>query len=147
MNSRLIKVTLFAALMLALSAGAALAATLVGTPGPDSISGTWEDDQIFTLEGNDYVDTLLGAEDSDKVYGNTGSDIVDLDSFDTVGSSDQGFGGAGNDTVYAQDGNFDSINCGAGANDKVYKDPGDTQTGCELVNPLSAASSSPAAKR
>jgi hypothetical protein len=155
MSSRLIKVTLFAALMLALSAGAALAATLLGTPGPDSISGTSEPDLIVALEGDDFVDAfggsvdviygnensdeLLGAEDDDKVYGNTGPDTINLATFDTAGSFDQGFGGAGNDLVLAQDGNFDAINCGGGTGDIVHKDPGDSAVGCESVNPTSAS--------
>jgi Ca2+-binding RTX toxin-like protein len=156
--SRLVKVALMSALMLALSAGVALAATLVGTPGPDSFGcGTTSgDDQIFTLEGNDFVDActgndevygnenndeLVGAEDSDKVHGNTGKDTIDLDSFDTSGSSDQGFGGKGNDTVFAQDNHFDAIDCGASTGDKVFLDAGlDTQTNCEQVVTSSAAS-------
>ena len=156
--SRIVKVALLAALILALSAGVALAATMVGTAGPDSISTgfTGENDQIFLLEGNDSVDpfdgndevygnenndNLQGAEDSDKVYGNTGKDQINLASHDTSGSSDQGFGGAGNDTVFAQDGNFDAIDCGAGTGDKVFLDVGlDTQTKCEQVNPASVAS-------
>jgi Ca2+-binding RTX toxin-like protein len=158
---RMMMMAIAGALMLALTAGAAWAATIIGTPGPDSISVgfTGESDQIFTLEGNDFVDpydgndqvygnenndNLQGAEDSDKVYGNTGSDTIDLQSNDTPSlfstpTSDAGYGGAGNDTVLAQDGNFDAINCGAGASDKVFKDPGDTQTKCESVNPTSAS--------
>jgi Ca2+-binding RTX toxin-like protein len=163
LHTGLVKVALLAALILALSAGVALAATIVGTAGPNSISVgfTGENDQIFVLEGNDSVDpydgndevygnenndTLYGAEDSDKVYGNTGRDTVDLDSLDTSGSSDQGFGGAGNDTIYAQDGNFDAINCGAGT-DTVFLDQADSRTGCESVNPTSVASEPPAPPR
>jgi Ca2+-binding RTX toxin-like protein len=166
--SRVIKVALLAALMLALSAGVALAATIVGTAGNDSIvvGFTGESDQIFALEGKDSVDpydgnddvygnegndnTLYGAEDSDRVYGNSGSDTIDLDSNDTAGSSDQGFGGKGNDTVFAQDGNFDAIDCGAGASDVAFLDVGtDTQTNCESVNPTSVAApeAPPASKR
>src|SRR5215210_4771879 len=97
--------------------------------GKDFVDPYDGNDEVY---GNENNDTLYGAEDSDKVYGNTGSDIVNLQSLDTPGSSDQGLGGAGNDTVYAQDGNFDAINCGAGAGDKVFLDQGqDSQTGCE----------------
>jgi Ca2+-binding RTX toxin-like protein len=154
--SRLVKVALLAALMLALSAGVALAATIVGTENNDTIvtSSTGENDQIFALEGKDWVDPfdgnddvygnegnddpLRGAEDSDRVYGNSGNDIVDLAAFDTPGSSDQGFGGKGKDRVFAQDGNFDAIDCGAGTSDVAFLDVGlDTQTNCESVNPTS----------
>jgi Ca2+-binding RTX toxin-like protein len=164
--SRLVKVALLAALMLALSAGVALAATLVGTPGSDNISGTFERDQIFTLEGNDTVDAfngnddvygnenndnLIGAEDSDKVFGNTGPDTIDLVSNDVPDEfpsapSDQGFGGAGNDRVFAQDGNFDAINCGAGT-DTAFVDPGDSRTACESINPAGVASEPPTPPR
>jgi RTX calcium-binding nonapeptide repeat (4 copies) len=161
--SRVVKVALLAALMLALSAGVALAATIVGTENDDSIDGTGDSDQIFVLEGDDFVDAfggddevygnedddfLIGAEDSDKVFGNTGKDEVDLESFDTSGSTDEGFGGAQNDTVFAQDGNFDAIDCGPGTRDTVFLDRGlDTRTRCESVNPAGVASEPPAAQR
>ncbi len=153
--SRVVKVALLAALMLALSAGVALAATIVGTENNDTIivGFTGESDQIFALEGKDFVDpydgddevygnegndTLKGAEHSDNVYGNSGKDQVDLDANDTSGSTDAGFGGKGNDTVFAQDGNFDEIDCGAGTSDVAFLDVGlDTRTNCESVNPTS----------
>jgi Ca2+-binding RTX toxin-like protein len=151
------------ALMLALAAGAALAGPplicpsgglCVGTPQPDTITGSGNVDQIFALEGNDFVDgwggndliygnedadTLRGAEQSDVVHGNTGDDSIEADINDTAGSTDQSFGGAGNDTIHAQDGNVDSIDCGAGLLDQAFKDPIDTVTGCELVSSSSAA--------
>jgi Ca2+-binding RTX toxin-like protein len=166
--SRVVKVALLAALMLALSAGVALAATIVGTAGNDSISVgfTGENDLIVVLEGKDFVDPydgndtvygnegndiVTGAEDSDTVYGNTGRDTVDLAYEDTIaGSTDQGFGGKGNDQIGAQDGNFDAIDCGAGDSDVAFTDVGlDTQTNCESVNPTSVAApeAPPASKR
>jgi hypothetical protein len=162
--SRTVKLILMGALMLALAAGAALAGPplicpnggglCVGTPQPDTITGSGNVDQIFALEGNDFVDgwggndliygnedadTLRGAEQSDVVHGNTGDDSIEADINDTAGSTDQSFGGAGNDTIHAQDGNVDSIDCGEGLLDQAFKDPIDTVTGCELVFPSSAA--------
>jgi RTX calcium-binding nonapeptide repeat (4 copies) len=163
--SRTVKLILMGVLMLALAAGAALAQAAplicpsggglcVGTPEADTISGSDNVEQIFALEGNDFVDgfggndliygnedadTLRGAEQSDVVYGNTGNDSIDLVSFDTAGSKDQSFGGGGNDKILAQDGNVDSIDCGAGLLDQAFSDPGDTVTGCELVSTSSGA--------
>jgi hypothetical protein len=162
--SRTVKLILMGALMLALAAGAALAGPpllcpsggglCVGTPQPDTITGSGNVDQIFAVEGNDFVDgwggndliygnedadTLRGAEQSDVVHGNTGDDSIEADINDTAGSTDRSFGGAGNDMIHAQDGNVDSIDCGAGLLDQAFTDPIDTVTGCELVSPLSAA--------
>jgi len=120
----------------------------VGTPEADTISGNDNAQQIFAVEGNDFVDgwggndliygnedadTLRGAEQSDVLHGNTGDDSIDASTFDTAGSTDRIFGGAGNDTIQAEDGNVDSIDCGAGLLDQAFRDPGDTVTGCELV--------------
>jgi Ca2+-binding RTX toxin-like protein len=150
--SRIMKVVVLGALILVLSAGTALAATLVGTEGDDNMSGSGVADQIFTLEGNDTVDGmggndeiygnenndfLIGAEGSDTLYGNTGNDAVDLASFDIPGDSDQGYGGKGNDTIGAQDGNFDLVNCGAGGSDVAFFDAGidKVAANCETRHP------------
>jgi hypothetical protein len=158
--SRTVKLILMGALMLALAAGAALAAAplicpsggglCVGTPEADTITGSGNVDQIFALEGDDFVDgwggndliygnedadTLRGAEGSDVLRGNSGNDSIDAFSFDTTGSTDQIFGGGGNDEILAEDGNVDSIDCGAGLLDRAFMDPTkDTVTGCELVS-------------
>src|SRR3712207_5664373 len=164
--NRTVKLILMGALMLlmlALAAGAALAGPplicpsggglCVGTPEADTITGSGNVDQIFALEGNDFVDgwggndliygnedadTLRGAEQSDVVHGNLGDDSIEADINDTAGSKDESFGGAGNDMIHAQDGNVDSIDCGAGLLDQAFTDPIDTVTGCELVFPSSA---------
>jgi Ca2+-binding RTX toxin-like protein len=150
--SKVMKVLALGALILVLSAGTALAATLVGTEGDDNISGSGVADQIFTLEGNDTVDGmggndeiygnenndfLIGAEGSDTVYGNTGNDAIDLASFDIPGDRDEGYGGKGNDTIGARDSNFDLVNCGAGGSDVVFFDKGidSVAANCETRNP------------
>jgi Ca2+-binding RTX toxin-like protein len=159
--SKTAKLILMGAFMLALAAGAALAQAApltcpsggglcVGTPEADTISGSGNVDQIFAVEGDDFVDgfggndliygnenadTLQGSEGSDVLRGNTGNDSIDAFSFDTTGSKDQIFGGGGNDEILAEDGNVDSIDCGAGLLDQAIMDPTkDTVTGCELVS-------------
>ena len=104
--------------------------------GNDFVDGWGGNDLIY---GNEDADTLRGAEQSDVVHGNSGDDSIEADINDTAGSTDRSFGGAGNDTIHAQDGNVDSIDCGAGLLDQAFTDPIDTVTGCELVSPLSAA--------
>ena len=149
--SRVMKVVVLGAMFVVLSAGTALAATLVGTAGDDNISGSGVSDQIFTLEDNDTVDgmggneiygnenndNLIGAEGSDTVYGNTGNDAVDLASFDIPGDRDKGYGGKSNDTIGARDGNFDIVNCGEGGSDVAFFDAGIDQVAanCESRNP------------
>ena len=73
-----------------------LAATLVGTPGPDTLRGTAGVDVIVGREGNDVI-TGLGGDDivcagkgDDTIFGGDGFDII--------------FAAQGNDTIYAADG-------------------------------------------
>ena len=89
-----------AAMMVALSAGAALALNLAGDNGPDRLVGTAENDTLRGLGGGD---TLIGRGDSDRL-----------------------FGGDGNDFINAVDpgrGEDDLVNCGAGF-DRALVDPG-----------------------
>jgi Ca2+-binding RTX toxin-like protein len=143
-------------LLVALSAGAALAANVNGTSGndiigPDPFNGVslQGNDTIRALQGNDTVDgvtgdddifgdqgedNLIGAEHSDTVDGGNGKDIIDLAQFDTDGSHDEGLGGNGDDPVQAKDGNHDVIDCGNGK-DTVFYDQGiDSITKCEVLN-------------
>ena len=73
-----------------------LAATLVGTPGPDTLRGTAGVDVIVGREGNDVI-TGLGGDDivcagkgDDTIFGGDGFDII--------------FAAQGNDTIYAANG-------------------------------------------
>lgn len=59
--------------LLVFAAGAALAATYVGTDRPDSISGSASDDLIRGLGGGDR---LYGGFGSDRIYGGTGRDLI-----------------------------------------------------------------------
>jgi Ca2+-binding RTX toxin-like protein len=123
-------------LLVALTAGVALAANINGTAnadliGPAPFNGTslTGDDVIRALAGNDRVDAftgndkifgsdgddeLLGAEGNDNVKGETGDDTIDLAVFDTPNALDKGYGGDGDDVFTAEDGNKDLINCGLG---------------------------------
>jgi len=123
--------------------------------GRDRVSGLAGNDQVDGFDGNDVIhggpdgdgntgDTLdpflgvnlEGAEDSDVVYGDDGDDFIDAAANDTPGSVDRSIGGAGNDQIYAADGNVDKINCGAGGGDIAVMDELDTQRNCEsLVAP------------
>ncbi|WP_207956731.1 calcium-binding protein [Rubrobacter tropicus] len=133
---RAVAVLLVSMLLVALAAGAALAANINGTanadligPGPyngvsltanDVIRALGGDDRVDPYLGNDTVfggegnDTLLGAEGNDNVKGENGDDTIDLAAFDTQGSVDRGFGGGGDEVFLAEDGNKDFINCGPG---------------------------------
>jgi Ca2+-binding RTX toxin-like protein len=102
--------------------------------GEDFVDGAGGDDLI---EGGKGADNLLGAEDEDQVFGAGGPDFIDLAGADTAGSEDRGFGGPGNDTIDAFDGNKDEVNCGKGTRDKVFFDKVlDTITrNCEIKRP------------
>lgn len=86
---RMILVAVVGALMIALTASVALAATIIGTDGKDELRGTNGADVIKALAGSDFLDgrggddTLRGNGGSDFVFGNSGDDRI--------------FGGPGND--------------------------------------------------
>jgi Ca2+-binding RTX toxin-like protein len=61
-------------LMVALFAATALAATKVGTSGPDRLVGTAENDTLRGLGGGD---TPIGKGDSDRLFGGAGNDFID----------------------------------------------------------------------
>jgi Ca2+-binding RTX toxin-like protein len=100
------------ALALALFAGAAMAVTITGTPGNDSLRGTDDPD---TLDGLGGMDDIFGYGGNDKIYGRAGYDLLTGD-----GGADRVWGGLGNDVISLQDdGEPDVVDCGAGR-DKVY---------------------------
>ena len=132
-------------------------ATILGTPGDDSIRGTPSDDVIVAGGGNDVVrglsgdDRICGGSGNDTLSGGDGADLVSGGGLDDVihgGSSgqlsvtaqgklvgnDRLKGGPGNDTIRAVAGGKDRISCGAGR-DHVLKDRTDVVSGdCEVVN-------------
>ena len=110
------------------------AATLVGSPGPDRLTGTDGSDVIAGLGGDDRIDGLEGDDlicaggGSDNIIGGAGNDTIDGAAGDdrVVGSSgrDELRGSVGNDTIVGGSGNdvlrggpgIDSCNGGSGTN-------------------------------
>lgn len=126
------------------------ASTLVGTDAPEDLE-VFQVDQPSTVMGNGGNDTLRGSNGADTIDGGAGDDDIDAgygDDTITGGpgrdriSADLRSGGCGpvwcdlpygNDTIYAQDGEPDSISCGYGE-DTVYADAVDTvASDCEHV--------------
>lgn len=76
-----------------------LAATIVGTPGNDTLTGTHGVDVIAALQGDDVIrglsgdDVICGGLGDDTIYGGSGFDVI--------------FGAQGNDILYAADGASD----------------------------------------
>jgi Ca2+-binding RTX toxin-like protein len=126
------------------------ASTLIGTPAGEHLEA-FQTDGSTRLVGNGGDDTLRGSDGADSVDGGPGNDDIDAGFGDDtiVGgpgrdriSGDRHNGECGylwckypwgNDTIYARDGEVDSIDCGAGT-DTVYADAIDVVSGdCENV--------------
>jgi len=90
-------------------------ATIDGTSGPDSLTGTNGDDWIYSLSGDDTIfglnghDFLKGGLGEDVIYGGGGNDYLN--------------GEADNDTLYGGDGN-DTVD-GSYGSDVIYGGDGD----------------------
>ncbi len=127
---------------LLLASGIALAATFVGTNGPDTIIGTDSADTIAGLGGDDFIngrggdDGISGGDGEDTVSGGYGNDSVsggpgnDQLAGDAIGGTPSGTGTFGNDRVSGEDGDDDIgardgrvvyIACGPGT-DTVFAD-------------------------
>jgi len=132
--------------MVILSAGVAVAASLTGTEDRDVLDGTGRNETISGLGGGDTlngfggsdqvkggegVDELSGGVGADEAYGNWGDDFL-IDGPDD--DRDLLYGGSGRDNVQARD--FpavkDVIYCGSGR-DEAYVDKLDEVHGCEIV--------------
>ena len=70
---------------------------IYGGDGADTMSGGYGND---FLSGGPDGETMSGGPFSDRMFGGTGVDSI--------------FGNSGNDTIFAEDGQADSISCGAG---------------------------------
>jgi Ca2+-binding RTX toxin-like protein len=140
-------ITLVAAVLLALTAGAALAATITcptadpnssgyGPPSsePDlsgyDCEGTTVSETINGTPGPEYMVGLAG---NDTLNGNDGEDKIDALNYDYYPDADTKIedkgkdtvsGGPANDTIAANDGFKDDIRCGPGSRDIVYSDKG-----------------------
>jgi hemolysin type calcium-binding protein len=139
-------VSIAAALMVAVFASVALAASFSGTDGRDVIDGTYRGEVISGLGGGDTlngrggedtvrggagVDEVSGGFGADEAYGNAGDDYL-IDAPDT--STDLLYGGRGRDNMQARD--FpavkDVVYCGS-ERDTAYVDKLDVVSGCEIV--------------
>ncbi len=139
-------VSMAVALMVALFASVAVAASLEGTDGRDVIEGTNRGEVILglggddtlhgrdgrdTVRGGDGMDEVGGGEGADKAYGNAGDDYL-IDAPDN--DRDVLYGGSGRDNVQVRD--FpavkDVVYCGSGR-DTAYVDKKDVVNGCEIV--------------
>ena len=97
---------------------------IVGTKGPDYLTGGGYDDVIYGEGGND---TIFGGAGDDKLYGGPGNDVI------TGGpGEDKIYGGPGSDTIYADDGERDFVDCGPGR-DRAVVDAVDVVKNCEVV--------------
>jgi Ca2+-binding RTX toxin-like protein len=117
-------------------------ADIFGTPGPDVLPGTPDDDFIF---GDDGDDTIDAGDGSDFVDGGDGNDTITTgngedqgdggagaDTIDLGADNDFGFGGEGDDTIYGGSGNdnlfgestFETQN-GVTGNDQLFGGDGD----------------------
>jgi Ca2+-binding RTX toxin-like protein len=110
---------------------------VVGASGAtSSVSGAGGNDNITTLNGPDAIDggpgddRLVAGLDNDTVTGGPGRDTIFSDStgsFCGIYTCTVPFG---NDTIFARDGEADSIDCGIGA-DRAVTDTIDTVANCE----------------
>lgn len=106
-------IVLMAALASLLIGTSALAATIVGTNGDDSITGTLQSDTINARLGNDTVrgrsgdDLLKGRDGGDELFGQGGNDVV------VAGAGDDDLWG-GNAPVPTYNGVPDIFKCGPG---------------------------------
>ena len=93
--------TMMVALVLALTAGVAVAKTIKGTNGSDTLRGTNAADTITGRGGADEIygrggaDTLKGNDAADRVYGMDGNDTL----IGGFGNDPALRGGAGNDDI------------------------------------------------
>ena len=78
------------------------AASLFGTPGPDTTVGTHNDDDIYGLGGNDRIKDGLG---SDKLFAGRGDGTIKLEGTrerQDTGAQDVVYGENGKENINAQ---------------------------------------------
>jgi hypothetical protein len=117
------------------------AGELHGNGGDDDLSGA---DGMETIDGGPGNDRVVGGFNDDVLTGGPGRDQI-------IGDLPTGDCGPiwckypfGNDTIYAQDGEVDTISCGWGT-DTVYADAADVvDRDCENVTRAGAAPAGPA---
>ena len=127
------------------------AGTYVGSAGPDTFNLVFADGSVAAGPGDDVVtgadraDAIDGGAGNDQLSGGFGPDTI------TGGPGQDDIGGdrtaacfygpiygtctigTGNDTIYAQDGERDTVDCGPGA-DTAYVDAVDVASSCETLH-------------
>ncbi len=103
-------------LLMALTAGVAVAATINGTSGDDTLRGTEEADEITGFRGDDSIsgrqgdDRIMAGPGNDEVFGDRGGDTIKGRT-----GADELQGGRGNDDISAgNDMQTDFVFCGRG---------------------------------
>lgn len=102
---------------------------MAGNGGNDKLTSFDHADQV---DGGAGDDQLAGGYGDDTVTGGPGRDQIHGDAPSSACNYIQCRLPFGNDTIYAQDGEVDSIDCGIG-NDTAYVDANDVVSGCENV--------------
>jgi Ca2+-binding RTX toxin-like protein len=117
--------------VLSVSKGCDQGVDCVGTRGADTLTGDNGSHHIAGLEGNDII---TGGSNHDFIYGDEGNDTITDDGGNDL---DVIYGDEGNDTINVREGNgvADIVDCGPGKKDRVFFDPADTITHCEIKNP------------
>jgi Ca2+-binding RTX toxin-like protein len=112
-----------------------------GTPKSDSISGHAGFDFLFGRGGGDFIhgngdsDWVQGGRGVDVLRGHDGHDILVDDGGTTSSRASHTvrlYGGPGNDTLFAFNGEKDVVDCGDGA-DAALVDPKDNLTFCDTA--------------
>jgi Ca2+-binding RTX toxin-like protein len=111
MSKRITILVAIVALMVAMFATAAYAATIHGDNTNEALYETPQNDQIYGRGGNDFLDAVVYSGDTDKLYG-----------------------GRGSDEVSASDGDTSDLLDGGRGEDSCYGDAGDTFVRCEQIN-------------
>ncbi len=113
-------------------------AKLVGSPGADRLKSAHGPDEIDGGAGDDNLEAGYG---DDVITGGPGKDTINADA---SGGCDFVVCNApiGNDTIYARDGEADSISCGVGT-DRAIVDAIDTVAACETVETGSTGGTPP----
>lgn len=101
---------------------------VVGTPGPDSLSG---DDGANALVSGFGEDTIAGHGGADLLYGGEHRDVMNGGA-----GRDSMFGEGGEDSLAAFDNEADVVDCGESPDDDAQVDPFDSVTGCEYARRL-----------
>ena len=128
MRRKFLKTTVMAVALLVIGSGVALAASMTGTNGDDTIKGTPKTDRQAGGGGNDKI---FGQGGGDFLFGDQGAN----------GMNDTMYGGDGDDFINAADGTDGDVVNGGSVNetngDTCVVDPGDritSSTGGPLVN-------------